>query len=353
MKTILIIEDKKEVRENIAEMLRLAQYAVVQAEEGRRGVALARSARPDLVLCDIMMPELDGYGVLHILSKDPDTASIPFLFLTAKIDSEHIRNGMNLGADDYLTKPIDDIDLLAAIERRLKKAEQMNRHIAQPGLTDFLNTFHLPDELPYLTLRYVKKQALYLEGDAPVKLYYIRSGQVKRFKTDASANVFITALSGTGDFVGLPGLLQNTPYTESAEVLLDAEVCLIPQTEFLTLITNHSDIALYFMRLLAHDLSQRDDRLLKLAYLPVRKRVAEALLLVYRKFYSPLDEPNTKSANQAISMTLLRENCAQLVGASMETVIRVLSDLRTEGMLELSGSQITLLDIDRLTRLKN
>ncbi|PRY25889.1 CRP-like cAMP-binding protein [Spirosoma oryzae] len=357
MKTILVIEDKKEVRENITEILKLAQYRVVQASDGRQGVALARSVGPDLILCDIMMPELDGYGVLHILAKDPNTARTPFIFLTAKVAPEHLRNGMNLGADDYLTKPIDNIDLLAAVELRLKKVEQMNQPVEQPGLADFLNALHQVDGCPYSTLRYSKKQILYAEGDTPANLYYIRSGQVKHVKTDASANVVITALSGAGDFVGLPGLLSDVPCTESAEVLHNAEICLIPQAELLTLLTSHADIGAYFMRLLASDVRQRDERLLKLAYQPVRKRVVEALLLVYRKFYSLPDDlvitPLGQDVRSAPFMTLSRENWAQLVGASMETVIRVLSDLRAEGMIKLSGSQITLLDIDRLTRLKH
>lgn len=367
MKTILVIEDKKEVRENIAEMLQLARYQVVQAKDGKQGVAFARSARPDLILCDIMMPELDGFGVLHILTKDPDTARIPFIFLTAKVDPAHIRSGMNLGADDYLTKPIDDINLLAAVELRLKKAEQMRRDVSQSGLANFLDSFRQTEEPTYSTLRYTKKQSLYAEGDTPTNLYYVRSGQVKRFKTDASANVFITALASAGDFVGLPGLVQGGPHEESAEVLLDAEICLIPQSELQTLLTNHPDIGVYFMRLLATELSQRDKRLLNLAYQPVRKRVAEALLLVHRKFYSQLDgakgrpvklasqnEPDEPSGhNRSSAMTLSRENWSQLVGASIETVIRVLSDLRAEGMLELSGSQIILLNIDRLTRLRH
>lgn len=357
MKTILVVEDKKEVRENIVEMLQLAQYSVVQAENGKQGVALARSAEPDLILCDIMMPELDGYGVLHILRKDPDTARIPFIFLTAKVDPAHIRSGMSLGADDYLTKPIDDIELLAAIELRLKKAEQTRQDADEPGLTNFLAALSQSDGTIYPTIRYAKKQVFYAEGDAPVNLYFVRSGQVKRFKTDISANVFITTLAGEGDFMGLPGLLQDTPYSESAEALVDAEICTISKAEFQTLVANHPDIGAYFMRLLAAEVSQRDERLLKLAYQPVRKRVAEALLLVHRKFYAQPDNPKSRPTkpivNRSLSMTLSRENWSQLVGASIETVIRVLSDLRVEGMLELSGSQITLLDIDRLIRLKH
>lgn len=123
MKTILVIEDIKGMRENITEILHLAPYKVVQAANGKEGVELARKTHPDLVLCDIMMPELDGYGVLHILGNDPNLSNIPFLFLTAKIEPSDFRLGMNMGADDYLTKPFDDLSLLTAVELRLKKGK--------------------------------------------------------------------------------------------------------------------------------------------------------------------------------------------------------------------------------------
>ncbi|MBL8011915.1 MAG: response regulator, partial [Flavobacteriales bacterium] len=118
MKTILLIEDDSDVRENTAEILELANYRVLKAENGRRGVEMARKEQPDLVLCDIMMPELDGYGVLHLLGRDPATAEVPFIFLTAKAERSEVRKGMELGADDYLTKPFDESELLNAIEGR-------------------------------------------------------------------------------------------------------------------------------------------------------------------------------------------------------------------------------------------
>ena len=121
MKKILLIEDNPDVRENTFEILELAGYEVKTAANGKIGVDLAQKERPDLIVCDIMMPELDGYGVLHILSKKSETANIPFIFLTAKTEKADIRKGMNLGADDYLTKPFDDTDLLNAIEARLRK----------------------------------------------------------------------------------------------------------------------------------------------------------------------------------------------------------------------------------------
>mgnify|MGYP000663310654 CR=1 FL=1 len=100
MKKILLIEDNMEMRENTAEILGLANYQVVTAENGKEGVRLAQAEKPDLIICDIMMPELDGYGVLHMLSKTPELASIPFIFLTAKAEKSDHRKGMTMGADD-------------------------------------------------------------------------------------------------------------------------------------------------------------------------------------------------------------------------------------------------------------
>ena len=127
MKKILIIEDDKIIRENTVEILELAQYEVASAPNGKIGTALAKEIKPDLIVCDIMMPELDGYGVLYLLSKDPMTAAIPFIFLTAKAEKSEIRKGMELGADDYLTKPFEDTELLSAIQSRLKKVEALRK----------------------------------------------------------------------------------------------------------------------------------------------------------------------------------------------------------------------------------
>jgi CheY-like chemotaxis protein len=112
MKRILIIEDNTDVRENLAEILTLSGYTVETASNGKIGVEMALLNPPDLILCDIMMPELDGYGVLHIVSRNAKTADVPFVFLTAKAEKEDFRRGMSLGADDYINKPFDDTALL-------------------------------------------------------------------------------------------------------------------------------------------------------------------------------------------------------------------------------------------------
>ncbi len=135
MKKILVIEDEPEMRRNITTVLRMEKFDPLGAENGRAGVDLARRERPDLILCDIMMPELDGHGVLAALREDKATASIPFIFLTAKGEKADIRSGMNLGADDYLTKPVPKADLLSAIRSRLERAAQQSRPEFKPDFS--------------------------------------------------------------------------------------------------------------------------------------------------------------------------------------------------------------------------
>jgi len=127
MKKILVIEDEPEMRRNIASLLRFKNYEPITAENGQIGLRLARRERPDLVLCDVTMPDLDGYAVLQELRADTKLALIPFIFLTAKGEKEDLRNGMNLGADDYLTKPVGNDDLVRAIEIRLHRAAQQEQ----------------------------------------------------------------------------------------------------------------------------------------------------------------------------------------------------------------------------------
>ena len=124
MKKILVIEDEPEMRRNITTLLRYHEYTAIAAANGREGVEAARREKPDLILCDVMMPELDGYGVLQTLQTDDSLGRIPFIFLTAKGERDDLRSGMNLGADDYLTKPVGNAELVGAVEARLRRSEQ-------------------------------------------------------------------------------------------------------------------------------------------------------------------------------------------------------------------------------------
>jgi DNA-binding NarL/FixJ family response regulator len=135
MKKILVIEDEPEMRRNITALLRYHDYESIAAENGRQGVEMARREKPDLILCDVMMPELDGYGVLQTLQTDPALAPIPFIYLSAKGEKNDLRSGMNLGADDYLTKPVANADLIRAIESRLRRSEQQVKREFKPDFS--------------------------------------------------------------------------------------------------------------------------------------------------------------------------------------------------------------------------
>jgi len=132
---ILVIEDEPEMRRNLVSILRLEKFQPIAAENGRAGIDAAKRDKPALILCDVMMPELDGYGVLAALRADAATAATPFIFLTAKGEKPDIRAGMNLGADDYLTKPVAKADLLAAIRTRLERAEQQAKPEFKPNFS--------------------------------------------------------------------------------------------------------------------------------------------------------------------------------------------------------------------------
>ncbi len=135
MITILLIEDHTPLRENLREMLALEGYEVLAAENGCEGLQLATQHLPALILCDIMMPGLDGYAVLERLRADPTTKALPFIFLTAKGTPPDVRAGMNLGADDYLPKPVSRNDLLKAVRIRLERAKQQQQRFA-PNFDD-------------------------------------------------------------------------------------------------------------------------------------------------------------------------------------------------------------------------
>ncbi|MBX0332332.1 response regulator [Pontibacter sp. HSC-14F20] len=353
MKKILLIEDNQEIRENTAEILSLANYQVLEAPNGKLGVDLAKKEHPDLIICDIMMPQLDGYGVLHMLSKFPETASIPFVFLTAKSEKEDFRKGMNLGADDYLTKPFDDVELLDVVEMRLKKNEILKAEFQRnvQGLDNFIQEAKGYEELNKLISEnrrvtvFRKKQHLFSEGNYPSNLYFLNKGKIKTYKSNEEGREYITCLYKDGDFIGYLDLLEEKAYRESAMALEDSEVYIIPREDFYTLLYQNRDVAGKFIKILSDNLADREERLLKLAYNSVRKRVAEALLFVERQYK---EDPNYKS-----EVSITREDLASIVGASKETVIRTLADFKDEHLIDTRGSKITILNAQKLERMRN
>jgi CRP-like cAMP-binding protein/CheY-like chemotaxis protein len=337
MKKIVLIEDNLEVRENTTEILTLAGYEVISAPNGRVGIERIQQTKPDLIICDIMMPELDGYGVLHILNKNADTASIPFIFLTAKVEKTDIRKGMNLGADDYLTKPFDDTDLLNAVEVRLKKREilQYQYDNSEEGLRTFITDVKQVINLQSLgkeqrIKNYKKKTSVFEEGDSAQYVFFVKQGQIKLYKSHPDGKELITSLHTVGDFFGMEAILANEPYTESAVALEDTELILLPKKDFTDLLYGHADVAQSFIALLCRKVKEKEQQLITLAYNSIRQRTAEALLKLHA----------LNTGNHPLSIA--REDLAKIVGTATESVIRVLSDFKDENLIDILNGKITI-----------
>lgn len=356
MKTrIVIIEDSEDIRENTAELLELSGFEVLKAADGLEGVRLVKSEKPDLIICDIMMPHLDGFGVLQVLGQNEDLSKIPFIFLTAKTDRSDLRKGMELGADDYLTKPFQEFELLKAIEIRLKKSkkgeiqtivdsnknENDSIHLAQQAL-DFLDLPNFKGEIK--SHNFAKKSSVYIEGDTPHRVYFLESGKIKTFHTSQEGKLFITSFVNEGDFFGFVDVLENQSYRETAEALEDCKIISLTAFDFLRYIDENIHLEVFFRKALTSYLFQNEKILFSMAYQSLRKRVALALVELAETFGGTINKPFT--------IRLSREDLANRVGTATESVIRTLSEFKKEGLVEIKGGEMTILNLKALMSLK-
>lgn len=346
MKKILLIEDNQGIRENTAEILELANYKVYTAENGKLGVEAALQHQPDLIICDIMMPVLDGYGVLHLLHKNPSLQNTPFIFLTAKTERADIRRGMELGADDYLTKPFMETELLTAIESRLRKVELMKQEFSADlqGLDQLMRINTGNQSLESFTAdrnvnTYRKKQLIYSEGNRPSRLYYVRKGKVITCKSNEDGKELVVGLYNEGDFLGHIALLEGTVYKETAKAIEDAELALIPKEDFEELMNSNLNIARKFITMLAKNVTEQEERLLKLAYNSLRKKVADALITLHKKYQTTID--------------IGRENLASIAGTATESMIRTLGDFKNEKLIDIKDGSIVILNEKKLESMLN
>lgn len=343
---ILIIEDNNDIRENVVEILELAGYTVFDADNGKAGVELAVKNLPDVILCDIMMPELDGYGVLYMLNKNPETAAIPFIFLTAKAERIDQRKGMEMGADDYLTKPFDDIELLNAIESRLKKKSAQQSFYSQSldSLNSLISKNNGLAELKRIigerkARQFKKDQVVYYEGDKGNGIYLVLQGRVKTIKMADDGRELMTGIYSAEEYLGVTAMLANEAYSDTASALEDSLLCLIPKDQLDELLNLYPEVAREFIKLLSNHIREKEEQLLQLAYNSVRKRLADTLVRLHKQ--------------QGDNFKISREDLAAMAGIATETVSRTLSDFKDEGLLEKKGSNITILAADRLAKMKN
>lgn len=346
MKKVLLIEDDFSLRENTAEILELSGYKVIMAPNGRVGVAHAKTDLPDVIICDIMMPEMDGYGVLQELSADDRTKYIPFIFLSAKTERAEIRMGMDLGADDYLTKPFEEDELLSAIESRLARTELLSR-------MPLVSTNHeSEDEKQMSTLNELKNffddhgtvdmfgkgMEIFREGDRSNSIYLILKGVVKCFKMDEDGKELITSLNKADEFLGFTSFADNTVHQETATAVEDTEIAGISKSELKDILQQNHDVSLELMELLTDNITDIKAQLLQMAYSSVRKKTAQTLL--------QFSEILNKDPQGPIRIS--RSDLASVAGIATESLIRTLSGFKREGLIDIEGRNIRIIKLDEL-----
>lgn len=352
MKKILVIEDNDDIRDNTTEILELSNYNVIAAENGKIGVEKALEHSPDLIICDIMMPVLDGYGVLHAVHKNEAIKNTPFIFLTAKTERTDLRKGMELGADDYIMKPFNATELLNAVDSRIKKFDLL-KHDLLPDLEGLQQLMDMTSGRNMVetftegrnTNVYKKKQTIYSEGNHPNRLYYVIKGKVKAYRTNDDGKELVTELFMPGDFMGYVALLEESAYKDTTVALEETELAIIPTEDFEELINKNVQVARKFIQLLAKNISEKESQLLGLAYNSLRKKVAEALLLLETKYHTNKEEE--------FLIDISRENLATIAGTATESFIRTLSDFRSEKLIEMKGGSIKILNEAKLRHLLN
>ena len=345
MKKILLIEDDVTVRENTAELLELSNYEVVTASNGVHGIASAREEKPDIIVCDIMMPEVDGYGVLENLSKDPETVNIPFIFLSAKTERKDVRKGMDLGADDYLTKPFEEEELLSAIESRLAKVAILrNSTGSAKSKQDQLQELDDFRELvkTHELQTYKKGELIYEKGKHANFFYLIKRGVVKAHRMDDQGKELITQLYKEGDFFGNHAIDAQTAYDDFATAMEDCQIYTVSREEFQKILSENSKIAMQLVEVLNKNLSELKQHLMEMAYGSVRKKTASTILLFAERIQKhPLK-----------SIRISRADLAGVAGMAPESLIRTLSDFKKEGLIEIEGRNIKLIDTEALKEIK-
>jgi len=346
MKKLLLIEDDVTVRENTAELLELSNYDVITASNGKLGIDKAKQEVPDIIICDIMMPEIDGYGVLEALSKNPSTLNIPFIFLSAKTEHKDIRKGMDLGADDYLTKPFEEEELLSAIESRLAKVAILKSYIKQETPEDEEKLKDLNDLRELFSkqvLQYFKKGETIYEKDKHANYFYlVKRGIVKAHRLDNQGKELITELYKKDDFFGNHANDPQSSYEDYATAMEETQLFTVSREEFQKILAGNPRITMQLVEVLNNNLSELKNQLMDMAYGSVRKKTANTILL----FAERIEKHPLKS------IRISRADLAGVAGMAPESLIRTLSEFKKEGLIEIEGRNIKLLDSQALKMVK-
>lgn len=347
MKKILLIEEQPETTDSLRDLLGLSNYAVISAADGRQGVRMAVAERPDLIISDVDLPVLDGYGVIHALQQYPETRGIPVIILTTLNEKDDFRKAMMAGADDYLSKPYDGVELLRSVDTCLEKHRRRVLEHPSPGaVASEVAGVERPWDPGDRDVRFFrKKTVLYSEGQRASQVWYIVKGRVKTFLVHTDGKELITQLYGPGDCVGYIAAIRGGTYTDNAQVLEDATLIVITRPEFLDILASDSVLSQQLIHWLARNATGKEAGLLNLAYSSLRKKVANGILGLYDQFHSN-DEGRC-------FITVSRDNLAAIIGSAPESLTRTLGDFKKEKLIDITDGRIYLLDEKRLRNLIN
>jgi CheY-like chemotaxis protein len=343
MAKVLLIEDDTVLRENTAELLMLSGFDVITASNGKKGLETIEKKVPDIIVCDIMMPELDGYEVLDHVTKNNKTRPIPFIFLSAKTEHSDVRKGMNLGADDYITKPFTEDELVSAINSRLAKTSILKEQTATQNL-------HKDDELHSLndlknffddygkSFSYQKDDIIYREGHHSNYIYLIAKGAVKCHKLNIEGKELATSLYKEDDLFGYTSFTDVLPHKETATALIDTKLLGVSTIQIKEILTENHSVALALLNLLTDDLLNVKEQLLQMAYSSVNKKTAQTILQFAEKINRKPTDP----------IKISRHDLASVAGVATETFIRTLTNFKNKGFIKSEGRNIVVLNLEGL-----
>lgn len=341
MKSILIIENNSELQSRYTNVLQEDGYNCFTASDGRMGVDVAIANMPALILCNISLPYIDGFGVLAVLSSNPNTVNIPFIFISTNARLSLLRKGMEMGADDFITQPFSDEQLIRAVNARFSKLKNRSKTgKAKHHNLEQCDGFKKLNEIVYKGQpRKLKKgQVLYYEGDTLQGLYFVENGCIKTTKLNADGRQLITNLYKAKSFIGIENLLLEEPVKERAETTDLSSIYFVTRQTVVDLLNEDIDLNKLFIKILSLNLGQKNDQLLELAYEPVRKRISKTLIRLAK---------NSHSAN---IIDISRDELAGLVGTATETVSRILTDFKEKGLITRTPGLIHIPDLDKLEK---
>lgn len=339
---ILLLQQDQKLLENTRELLQLAGYLVLSAEDGRRGLKIAKIYAPDLIICALDLPKLDAYGLLQILMSKKDLRKIPVIVLGKEANHAQVRKAMDLGASDFISNLDNASELLSAVESRLRKRAlmfQSKEHepteksaLRFPDLKSFLKQF--------AQSHFAKGQMIYCEGNSGNQIYYLVKGAVKAYKVNETGKEMITEVYRPNDLFGLTSLFEFKSYPENAMTLTPSELIKIPREAFIEELKRSPKAGLNLLAYLIDEQHHLKDQMMHLAYDSVRKKTASALLRLVA---------NEKNKRR---LGISRTDLANFIGIAKETLARTLAEFKAEKLIKTEGNTIVLTDPKRLTKIK-